>query len=105
MEQKHTLASQHGSLGLAPVSMLKKRGKELASLQKNIPAASLAVGYVHTPSRIFLISQGEGWGFEAWEMIRALLSAPNGRSVLHYTWCSVYPIGMAEGRILFMRGW
>lgn len=53
MKQKHTLASQHSSLGLAPVWMLKKRGKRTNKSTEKHPS-SMPGCWVCARSKLYL---------------------------------------------------
>lgn len=78
MKLKHTLVFQHGSLGLALVWMLKKRGKGPASLQGSTTETHLAVRCMHRASRTSCHATGGRLGARAWETIKALSPAPKG---------------------------
>lgn len=65
MKLKHTPVFQHGSLGLAPVSMLKKRAKRPSKLAGKHHRDALGCQvYAHSKSYLPDTPQGEGWGLE-----------------------------------------
>lgn len=54
MKLKHTLVFQHGSLGLAPVWMLKKRGKRPSKLARKHHRDALGC-QVYAQSKSYLL--------------------------------------------------